>query len=48
MNEPKEGCMTLLFSNGFMNANMLDTISLYILAGNIWNLNSCNMCLHGN
>ena len=25
-----EGCMTLLFSHGLMNVNMLDTISLYI------------------
>ena len=31
MSYPMEGCMTLLFSHGLMNANMLDTISLYIL-----------------
>ena len=28
-----EGCMTLLFSHGLMNINMLDTISLYIYIG---------------
>ena len=40
--------MTLLFSHELMNANILDTISLYILARSIWNLNACNICLHGN
>ena len=30
MGYPKEGCMTLLFSHGLMNANMFDTISLYV------------------
>ena len=27
---PMEGCMTLLFSHGLMNANMFDTIYIYI------------------
>ena len=39
--------MTLLFSHGYMNANMYD-IFIYILACNIWNLYACNICLHGN
>ena len=30
MNQPKEDSMTLFFSHGLMNANMFDTIFIYI------------------
>ena len=38
-----EGCMTLLFSHGLMNANMFDMIFIYISMKYMEHI-----CLHGN
>ena len=44
-----EGCMTLLFSQGLMDANMLDMKYVYIYIGmEYMEFICCNICLHGN